>query len=508
MVCTCPFSSSVLACTYICIAFPISIFMLDVALLEGVRDENAFLFAPRTCFAIIAPLSLSTDVLANAISIFVNSINLYSPLRVKLASQVYKCFAVIEMQYSSAVEQSYFSHLMWIFSRDTSAWIHIWDTHEHDALRRDFSAPAYMDSLLCINRLWIHHQLVHMITRNFSEDNPHGELIEELSLLEALACLQAHEYSTPGQLNSMAKELEKPMITETVDVCGVFVPRSLVSHLTDHPWLISPVIADPTLLKTSTLSSLVDLNDEVPFTVCVPQFLIDQAVKSSLTIAQSVSVGIKANIESHIRENKIAPEKNISKEPFLLEYLQYKLIELGLLRYPEKVTQINEPGDRFVTNWKEPFSIFTPQEEREWTKAEELKAQQLEALLKLDLNEELPDETHLSMPLGEDSTTVEKLQGLLRNFKSAMGESETPVDSGMYDSLNDEDVEKLTELEDFEDFIEFFAQNYMGFGTEDLAAHHRKKKRHAEEDVELELELEVDWEAYNNDSDYQSDEEL
>lgn len=523
----CPFSLAILltslwlvCATRLHIYLHLHLFsMVDLALLQEIRDENAFVFSSRACFAIISPTAKQTspESLWLAISTFVNLINSYSPLRVKLEVTTADNCSVIEMKYSSATEQTYFSHLMWTFSRDNDAWIHIWDTHEHDALRRDFSAPAYMDSLLCINRLWINRQLVFMITKSFTEENPHGELIEELTLSEALECLHNHEVCTPAELNNMAKQLQSPMMDAVVDVRHVYLPKSLVLPLATSPWLISPVIADPTLVVTSTLASLVDLDDEVQFTMAVPQFLIEQAVKSSLTIAQSVSLGIKANMESHLQSNpqfgdSLKYTDNVSgQEIFLLEYLQSKLVELRILPHSEEVVQIDEAGGRFVSDWNKPFSIFSPQEEREWTKAEELKAQQLEALLKLDLDEDLPDEIHLSMPLGEDRSTVEKLQGLLRNFKSAIGETlgDTDLKTGMYESLNDEDVEKLTQLDDFEDFIEFFAQNYMGFDEDDLAAHHHQKKRPAEQETEEELELglEVDWEAYNNDSDYKSDNE-
>lgn len=486
--------------------------MLDPALLRGIRDENAFIFSSRACFAIIAPHDTCNvlERLHQSVFTFVNHINLYSPLRVKLEAAVDDNIIVVEMNYSAAIEQSYFSHLMWTLSRNTDAWIHIWDTHEHDALRRDFTAPEYMDSLLCINRLWIRLQLVHMITKHFTAENPHGELVDELTLDTALECLRNDEYSTPQELNKAVQQLQSPVADAMVDVCQVYLPRSLVVPLARHPWLITPMISDPTKVLTSTLSSMTDLNDESPFTVAVPRFLLEQAVKSSLTAAQTVSLAIKANIDSHVQEHPefadCIEDCNTAggEEGFLLRYLQDKLMDLHILPRSEQVYQIKEDGGRFVADWTKPFSIFTPREEREWTKAQELKAEQLEAFLKLDLDDELLDEPQLSMPLGEDRNTVEKLQGLLKNFKSAFGETPRNTE-GMYESLDDDDVEKLTELEDFEDFIEFFAQNYMGFGKEDLEAHHQKKKRSHEPESELNLDLEFDWDAYNDDSDYNSE---
>lgn len=488
--------------------------MIDISLLDGVRDENAFLFSPRACFAIIVSEDINSIV--PSIEHFTETINQYSPLRVRLE---YVCGEriVVQMKYSSAVEQLYFSHLMWNFSLlAKNAWIHLWDTHEHDALRRDFSVPEYMDSLLCLNRLWIRNKSIYMITRGFSPSNPHGELIEELPLTEAFECLCKEEYSMPEELNKTAKiELEKPQ-AQIVDVNGVFIPRKLLASLSRNPWLISPLIdCDPTSLVTEKLSQTVNMDDEVCVKVAIPQYLLDLKINCLLTIAQSVSLGIKVNCEAHIDKLNL-DETNIEQDGmesvFLLDWLQQKLMEAGVPCEFEKLPEVHELSDRYQTDWTQPFSILSAEEELEWKKKESMKMKMEEKMLEWNFDDGISDDIHLSLPMGEDKNTVEKLQGLLKEFKSAIGEDEkspganTTADMGMYESLNDEDIEKLTELEGFDDFVEFFAQHYMGFNNEDLEAHRNKRKRTDQEQSELELELEseFDWDQFNNESDYDS----
>lgn len=405
--------------------------MIDAHLITSARHDASFLLKGTgpVCFAIVHG--------ENPVD-FVQVLNRYNPLRVRFTLHTIGCVSLVEMPYSSELQQRYFTFAFWLFSK-RGHWVHLWDTLEHDVFRRDFDeSPAHMDLSLSINRLWLKNGKVHLVNRGYTDDNPHGELVAELTLDDALECLERGEYGLAEPLQKAVEaEFAKPEYTlhffSLAKDVEVYVPRDLQRLIGENPHVISNVDGE---INLAALASVVDLNDEVPMRVAV--------VGSD---AENLSLGIKVHCQLLL--NGKAPEKGTS-EPLDSQYMQRQLKEYGLL---EEVVPVEV--------------VQTKRDERDWS-------------IPFRIEPNKPD-FQKYLALFQDDLERDSVSDLTLRFRRQLG-------ADLPDENDPAELSALHDLEDFEDFVEFYAQEYMGFSKQDLEG--------------FVQEPGVDWDAYNDDSDY------
>lgn len=497
--------------------------MIDLELLLSDRDDYTLADHRHKCFALI----LDTGVLS-ALAQFIDTINQFNPLRVRLEPPSHffvddKKILYTEMLHNDMPNAaSYFTFLFWLFSGKHLVWIHLWDTTEHDVFRRDFDCPAYLDSSLCINRLWIKSQTIHMLNRGFTPDNPHGELIKELVLAEALECIEAGEYEIPTNLNDAVtiEFTEGPaahhFLGKTVDVCEVYIPRQLAGLIASNTSLIrhfSTEGMNPAKAELWALPDYVDLNDEIAYKVALPE-VDPKSQPPEVPVAQALSVSLKILADRFLHEAKettqleelmASMQQEIPLEAFSSAYLQKGLQLAGLLKEFHHCAENKECPPRLEYDWTKPFSLIKDTNQWNADKAKEFADSQkyfAEALASMDSNFLAQQEPESFESIEDSRAVTDFLKDQVSKMKATLA-SQTPLQAdsvfddelGLHESLDPEELEKLDELNDFDDFVEFFASHYMGFSPQDLQSHQSNKR----------TATEVEWEDYNDDSDYVSD---
>ncbi|GEQ68987.1 hypothetical protein JCM33374_g2657 [Metschnikowia sp. JCM 33374] len=510
---------------------------INPAHLIALRNEYSLLsYGPR-CFAIVwgNDPNIPSDLVSFALSI-----NKYNPHRVQLdVSRFYsdytsRAFAVVEMKYRTPIQQKYFTYLMALLSKRVSAWIHVWDTLEHDALRRDFDAPGYMDSELSINRLWFKGDSVFLVCKGYTPDNSHGEFVPELSLQEAMDELVAGRgEKNEGLTNQLSAHFSAPhqahLLEHVSDITNVYLPRNLASLVLRHVhWIELPDLneIDPTNIVLDAIPASASLDDEVAFTVAVSDanidnFQGDKSFSSGLTPAQWLSLSIKINVNKAFSEIKDNAEetirlqehigKHVGENIFSSSFTMQRLYEQGLSNSKMAAKSVNCEDLRLAFNWDKPVCVLTNEERKVY---EELQKQDWHASDEDSESVENPDLDKASPENKPFFTGLEDTGEFAEHFsaKNIWGKVSAALDdpqlSDRTHALSEKDLEKTGDLEDFDDFVEYYATHFLGYNEEDLEQHRvqppQTRSKSQGENTKNEKNK-FDWEMYNNDSDYVSD---
>ena len=500
------------------------------------RDEYSLLAYGRRCFGIIWGPGL--DFLK--IHQFVEEINSSNPHRVFLhVLELYQghtphAFIVIEMEYRTAIQQKYFTYLMAVLSLKLPFWIHIWDTLEHDAFRRDFLTPSQLDSELCINRLWLKNGAVFLIKTGFTEDNPHGEFVPEVTLDEAMEILEKNQASEIGSLtqevNKLLSESQPHMMEHVLDITNVYIPKKLANLVLENPhWIEFPDFDDfdPTQVNFGAIPDSALLADEIPFTVAISDINddkngLERHFSRSLTTAQWVSLAIKNNANNaflaakdNIRESErlaLFLGKSVSSDAFSSETLINKLVSVGLANTTFRAKLVKCPDLQLKKHWKEHVCVLDDEYLQMYkeSRRQEWKgdgndffenndydiAYEPEAKTKPAVFAGLEDTSEFA-----ENFTQKDIWGKL----SAVIEDPQIMNQAQAQALSETDLEKTADLEDFDDFVEYYARHFLGYDEKDLEKHRVEKSPKQSPGLSGKNgDHSFDWQKYNDDSDYDS----
>lgn len=508
---------------------------INPAHLIPLRNEYSLIsYGPR-CFAII----WSPSAFLSEVEQFIEKINRYNPHRVLLQlldlhrDYMSHAFVVVEMKYRTRIHQKYFTFLMWQLSQHLSAWIHIWDTLEHDALRRDFTAPTYMDSELGINRLWLKNGSVFLLNSGYTDDNPHGEFVPDVGLDQAIVSLNSGQSLENSDLSAQLKTEfnngeEDHLVEHVLDITNVYIPKPLVNLVSHKPhWVTHPNFdeMDPTHIDLNAIPPSVSLSDEIPFTVAVSDMAYgedsnEDLFSDSLTRAQWISLAIKFNVNRAFLEAKNIDETEslerfvnagFQGQGFLSSYLMGNLYELGLSRNKSSAKVETCPDLQIRKDWKSPVCVLTKTDLKVY---EDLQRQDFQA----EENESEDENSSLDSTEDDSSpffTGLEDTGEFARKFsrKDIWGKLSEAIEDpellGQAEALTEKDLEQTADLEDFDDFVEYYAKHFLGYTDGDLKKHQvQKTETNKEEEKKGESGSKrgsFDWQIYNDDSDYESD---
>ncbi|OBA23053.1 hypothetical protein METBIDRAFT_97221 [Metschnikowia bicuspidata var. bicuspidata NRRL YB-4993] len=510
--------------------------MIGPERLISLRNEYSLISCGARCFAIL----WSNSHFHSQLGELVRKINKYNPHRVYL--QLLKLhhgptprpFAVVEMKYGSPIHQKYFTYLMWLFSHQVDMWIHMWDTLEHDVLRRDFSAPSEMDAELSINRLWLHNRSVFLLRNGYTDDNPHGEYVPELDLKAAMDALMAlaatRQDSLTRQLSSSFGKREDHLIENVLDIQNVYIPKSLVNLVLHHPhWVTRPEAnkIDLTDILLDCFPESLLLVDEEAYTVAVSDTsedrdALDKLFPDSLTDAQWISLSIKINANDAFAAAKQDTGKKarldalvaqpIPRADFHSSFLMSKLYELGLSTRKSAAKLVCCPDLQMKTQANVPLRVLSESDRQKYEKlqrrdflAEESESDSGDR----EMEDAERGETNIFTSL-EDSKEFARYfsrKDLTTKLSAAL---EDPDLLGGAQALTEEDLQQTEKLEDFDDFVEYYAKHFLGYSDADLMKH--KVRGQGDErtdslgqDGSRAETASFDWSKYNDDSDYESD---
>lgn len=451
------------------------------------RDDLSLVGYGGRCFALVRALS----ALRCQIREYLAAVLQCNPQRVTFHTYdvVDPKMTVVEMAYVSRDQQSYFTFVVWHFLHHklSDLTVHLWDTLEHDVFRRDFEAPLYMDAELSANRLWIVDGKIVLLHKGYSTENPHGEYVQELSLGEALDELEMGRF-WPQELltNSVddfcrSKNAQAHFTVLVLDVENVPLPQSLVEPLREHPeWLEGSILQDLDLSKVELGQSFGDGQWAEYHRVAVAQasFNVPSLSTTSLQLNHLVALAVMLHAQKSSGE---FISIDSSTNSLLSQEALDQLSTLGFLRLQTMAQAVHGVAEPIPPNWKSLINQVPSKEE----------------LLQLSLEEETFSELSSKEPTqvedewedSEDFVRQFKQLPMIRDLEKALGQEPSGLPATTHDTLSKAQVEATLKLDGFDDFVEFYAKQYLAMSDETL------KKHRVDKDP---------WSQYNDDSDYES----
>lgn len=446
--------------------------MIPIDKLLGVRHDLSLVQYSARCYALIL-LDEARD--AQVIVQCLANINKYSPQRVHLKHQLhtlaYSTILAVEMHYCSNIQQTYFTYLVWTWSQRVSAWMHVWDTIEHDALRRDFAVPQYMDCELAANRMFIRNGQAFLVTVGYLQENPHGELVGEIDMETAAQALKAgHVQQAPATSAAMRElfctaDADAHFLSHVLDVQGVHLPKRYAHFLAQHPYLLAwprdpPAVAGVDL---SAIAADLDPASQCAYTVAMPNTPPGLSTPpADLLLSEYASLCIKANLVAH--SGAAVKQGPPAGEVFLSEYLMQRLRAHGCSQSLQTARKVGaarldclQDGNLHVSTTSRTETTTSPAE--------------------------APPEAQAAAEEANEKSAA-AIESVLQEVKQELHAEMTAAD-GLCAGGVDDDV-------DVDDFMEFYAKNYLHMNDQELALHRT-------------LPEDPDWSAYNDDSDYLSD---
>lgn len=504
--------------------------VIDPERLTSLRDEYSLIsYGPR-CFAII----LCDRPQHSKLVSFTENVNKFNPHRAVLeALQLYsdhtsQPFAVLELKPETSTVQSYFTYLIVLLSRRLPVWIHIWDVFEHDALRRDFDVPSEMDAELSINRLWIKSGTVYLLRNGYTADNPHGEFVSEITLEEAIGGLRASKAvkceSLTSQVDAFMKESLNHLLEHVLDIENVLIPNNLVNIVLHHPsWITRPGLDDfdPTQILWDALPSL--SSEKTAFTMVVSDIPEDHSFDGlfpkSLSPAQWVALSIMNNANNEFSRAKGDVEKTshlnslldqeFPEDCFLSTFLSNQLCNLGLFSDRTKVKAVKgEPKD-LTLKGNQPWCVLKSSDREKYLEMQRQnwKMGDDQENDKNDLDNDKPAKEHSSSFFTGLEDTAEFNSQFAQSdiFRELAAAIEDPELLGQAQALTEEDLRKTEDLEEFDDFVEYYAKHFLGYDDEDLEKHRIKDQDNSQPSATGSGNTPYDWAKYNDESDYESE---
>ncbi|KAM9902948.1 hypothetical protein OXX79_003664, partial [Metschnikowia pulcherrima] len=283
---------------------------------------------------------------------------------------------------------------------------------------------------------------------------------------------------------------------------------------------------DPTQVNFGAIPDSALLADEISFTVAISDINdekngSEKHFSRSLTTAQWVSLAIKNNANNaflaakdNIKESERLASflgKSVSSDAFSSETLLSKLVSVGLADTTSRAKLVECPDMQLKKNWKEHVCVLDDESlqmykesQRQWKgdgndfseKNDTDIAYEPEAKTKPAVFAGLEDTSEFA-----ENFTQKDIWGKL----SALIEDPQIMGQPQAQALSETDLEKTADLEDFDDFVEYYARHFLGYDEKDLEKHRVEKNPKQSPGLsEKNGDDSFDWQKYNDDSDYDS----